>query len=300
MCAKRKKAASRKKKVRRKQIIWDKWIGCMYPVIRSQRFFIALVVAGGILAAFGLITVIAAPYQEKVLSSQDAVTSQIQQESSKIISKPSEMEVSVSEHHAEIIDVTAMNEAYEQLDDWSLILVNDVVPLPEDFSVSFQAYSDVQIDSRIYTNLDAMLNDASDAGVNLWVASGYRGIEDQGEILENAVANRMNEFGMTREEAEGNALLTIQKPGHSEHHTGLAVDFNDVSRDFKNTDAYSWLIENAEKYGFIQRYPEDKEDITGINYECWHFRYVGKENAAEMNRLHLCLEEYVLYLKNQM
>ena len=124
-------------------------------------------------------------------------------------------------------------------------------------------------------------------------------MEEQERILENAIQNRMNDYGMTREEAEENALLTIQKPGHSEHHTGLAVDFNNVARDFENTDAYAWLMENAEKYGFVERYPEDKEEITGIDYECWHFRYVGRDNAAAMNELGMCLEEYVLYLKNQ-
>ena len=192
-----------------------------------------------------------------------------------------------------------IDENYVQLDDWQLVLVNDTVPLPDDFVVTPQLYDGVQINSRMYTALRDLLCDASDAGVSLWVASAYRSVEEQEQILENAIQNRMNDYGMTREEAEENALLTIQKPGHSEHHTGLAVDFNNVARDFENTDAYAWLMENAEKYGFVERYPEDKEEITGIDYECWHFRYVGRDNAAAMNELGMCLEEYVLYLKNQ-
>lgn len=299
MYAKRKKAASRKKKLQRKQTISDKWFCCKYPVMQKQQLFMAMIAAGGLVAVFGMMTVIAAPYHEKVLSSQKEISSETQPESHGIIHLSSEAEVSLSKENTEITDITAMYEGYRQMDDWSLILVNDFVSLPDNFSVSLQAYSDVQIDSRIYPALDAMLRDASDAGVNLWVASGYRSVEDQGKILENAIENRMSDYGFTREEAEENALLTIQEPKHSEHHTGLAVDFNDVSRDFRNTDAYVWLIENAEKYGFIERYPEDKKDITGINYECWHFRYVGKENAVKMNALNMCLEEYILYLKNQ-
>ena len=104
---------------------------------------------------------------------------------------------------------------------------------------------------------------------------------------------------MTREDAYENARLTIQEPGHSEHHTGLAVDFNDVSSDFRNTEAYAWLQKNAAKYGFVERYPEDKVDITGIDYESWHYRYVGREHAEAMQSLNMCLEEYVLYLKGQ-
>lgn len=192
-----------------------------------------------------------------------------------------------------------IDENYVQLDDWQLVLVNDTVPLPDDFVVTPQLYDGVQINSRMYTALRDLLRDASDAGVSLWVASAYRSVEEQEQILENAIQNRMNDYDMTREEAEENALLTIQKPGHSEHHTGLAVDFNNVARDFENTDAYAWLMENAEKYGFVERYPADKEEITGIDYECWHFRYVGRDNAAAMNELGMCLEEYVLYLKNQ-
>lgn len=156
-----------------------------------------------------------------------------------------------------------IDENYVQLDDWQLVLVNDTVPLPDDFVVTPQLYDGVQINSRMYTALRDLLRDASDAGVSLWVASAYRSVEEQEQILENAIQNRMNDYGMTREEAEENALLTIQKPGHSE------------------------------------RYPADKEEITGIDYECWHFRYVGRDNAVAMNELGMCLEEYVLYLKNQ-
>lgn len=94
------------------------------------------------------------------------------------------------------------------------------------------------------------------------------------------------------------ARITIQAPGYSEHHTGLAVDFNDVEDDFRETEAYTWLQEHAAEYGFVERYPKGKESITGIDYEPWHYRYVGKEHAQRMNELNMCLEEYVAFLKD--
>ena len=193
-----------------------------------------------------------------------------------------------------------IDENYVQLEDWALVLVNDTVALPADFEVAPTLYGSEQVNSKIYSALSDMLAAAAADGIqDIWVASAYRSVEDQESILESAIQNRMRDYGMTREEAEQNALLTIQEPGHSEHHTGLAVDFNNVASDFEETDAYAWLMENAENYGFVKRYPADKEDITGIDYECWHFRYVGRDNAIAMNDLNMCLEEYVLYLKNQ-
>ena len=79
---------------------------------------------------------------------------------------------------------------------------------------------------------------------------------------------------------------------------GLAVDFNTLEVDFENTPAYKWLEENAHKYGFILRYPKEKQSITKIKYEPWHFRYVGPVHARIMKSYNLCLEEYIDYLRN--
>ncbi len=186
---------------------------------------------------------------------------------------------------------------YTQLDDWRLVLVNSEVALPKDYAVTPRLYSDVEVSSLIYEPLTEMLNAARDAGVSLWLASGYRSVEDQEAILAQAIQERMYDRGMTVEEATENALRTIQPPRHSEHHTGLAVDFNDVSRDFEQTEAYAWLEEHAADYGFVQRYPKDKAEITGIDHEAWHYRYVGPEHAKAMKELGMCLEEYCMYLK---
>ena len=94
-------------------------------------------------------------------------------------------------------------------------------------------------------------------------------------------------------------MRTIAQPGCSEHHTGLAIDLNEVSDAFEKTKAYAWLQEHSADYGFIERYQAEKASITGIDKESWHYRYVGRKHAGEMKRLGLCLEEYVVYLQKQ-
>lgn len=105
--------------------------------------------------------------------------------------------------------------------------------------------------------------------------------------------------GMDWELADATAAKSIARPGRSEHNTGLAVDLNGVAEDFDTTAEYRWLQENAEDFGFILRFPADKESVTGIRFEPWHYRYVGVEHAKEMNRLGMCLEEYIDYLNAQ-
>ena len=88
------------------------------------------------------------------------------------------------------------------------------------------------------------------------------------------------------------------RAGYSEHQTGLATDINKVDTSFEKTEAFKWLINNAYKYGFILRYPKDKEEITGYNYEPWHYRYVGKEAAKTITQENLTFEEYYAYYVN--
>ena len=144
------------------------------------------------------------------------------------------------------------------------------------------------------TMFDAMKQDKVSG---FWVQSSYRSIETQQNVFDKQVKEYMNS-GHTREKAEEMTLKIINKPGTSEHNLGLAVDFNYVNLDFENTKAFTWLKENAEDYGFILRYRKDKEDITKVEYEPWHWRYVGKEHAKKINELDMCLEEYIDYLKS--
>lgn len=184
----------------------------------------------------------------------------------------------------------------EQLSDPLLVLVNDSNPLPEDWQVTPAMIGDETVDQRAYADLDAMFQAAQQQNIWLWVASGYRSVEDQEEVLQQEIRAHM-EDGMTEDEARTLSLRTIARPGCSEHHTGLAVDINDVSDHFEDTAEYKWLQQHAAEYGFVQRYRSDKVDITGIDNESWHYRYVGRESAQEMERLDMCLEEYVEYLK---
>lgn len=186
--------------------------------------------------------------------------------------------------------------AFQQLGDWRLVLVNSEVPLPDDFQMTPTLFDTITVNSKMYPELTALINAAYNDEINLWVASGYRSVEEQESVLDRAVQRRMAD-GMTYEKAYEDARITIQAPGYSEHHTGLAVDFNDVEDDFRETEAYTWLQEHAAEYGFVERYPKGKESITGIDYEPWHYRYVGKEHAQRMNELNMCLEEYVAFLK---
>ena len=185
-----------------------------------------------------------------------------------------------------------------QVDDWRIRLANYDNLLPEDFEVDLANIDETrQFDARAIDYLTDMLNDMRKDGiVNIWVQSAYRSVARQKELYDN----KMNEYleeGKTQEEAQKLTEEYINKPGSSDHNLGLAVDFNYVDNSFAKTDAYKWLLKNAENYGFILRYPKDKEDITKIEYESWHWRYVGEEHAKKMNELDMCLEEYVEYLK---
>ena len=137
-----------------------------------------------------------------------------------------------------------------------------------------------------------------DGIANIWVQSAYRSVERQKELYDNSVQKYLKQ-GKKQEEAERLTDEYINKPGASDHNLGLAVDFNLVNNEFKETKAFKWLKQHAEDYGFILRYPSDKEDITKIAYESWHWRYVGTDHAKKMNELNMCLEEYIEYLQNE-
>lgn len=181
-----------------------------------------------------------------------------------------------------------------------LVLVNEETPLPQDWQVelvNISEDSEEQVAACACDDLTAMTDKARQDGVWFWVTSGYRSVELQQEILDRKIQENQAE-GMDAEQAEEDALRTIQKPGYSEHHTGLAVDFNDASDDFEETGAYAWLSQYAAEYGFVQRYQRSKAEITGIDNESWHYRYVGREHALRMQELGLCLEEYLEFLRS--
>lgn len=183
--------------------------------------------------------------------------------------------------------------------DGLLLLVNPWTPLPEDFVPGelVPVQNDQAVDARAYPDLQDMLGDMSQAGLSPLICSSYRSQERQQELYDNKVQRVMAE-GVSREAAQAEAARWVARPGTSEHQTGLAVDIVSLSNQMldetqESTPEFQWLAENAWKYGFILRYPSDKSEKTGIAYEPWHFRFVGKEAAEEMHDLGLCLEEYL-------
>jgi len=145
---------------------------------------------------------------------------------------------------------------------------------------------------------DAMMIEARANGYrDIWVTSAYRSYTTQSWLYQNEVESLRDEYG---EMAEEKAKESVNPPGASEHQTGLTADIHNLSTasmKFAGTPQAKWLEENCQYFGFILRYPEDKTEITGIMYEPWHFRYVGRFHAMRMYELDMCLEEYVEYLK---
>lgn len=185
-----------------------------------------------------------------------------------------------------------------EIDDWRLVLVNAENPLPEDFKIELANYDrSRQFDARAIDELIIMIKDMKASGAsNIWIQSAYRTPEYQERLFKNKVQEFIN-MGKSQEEAEIYASRWVNKSETSEHNLGLAVDFNNVKQDFENTKEFEWLTQNAENYGFVLRYKKEKKELTGVSYEPWHWRYVGVEHAKKMNKLDMCLEEYVEYLK---
>lgn len=175
---------------------------------------------------------------------------------------------------------------------WKLILVNKDNYIPKDYKVKLLTLSNgKKVDARIYPQLQAMFDAARASGINLHVAEGYRSEEEQEDMMEEKIESFIEE-GKSEGEAKKLARKWVALPGTSEHQLGIAVDIN--SRiSTPSGPLYSWLANNSYKYGFILRYPPNKVSITGVKYEPWHFRYVGKSAAAEIHKQGICLEEYI-------
>lgn len=180
-----------------------------------------------------------------------------------------------------------------------LILVNYNHPIPDEYKPDLvqTQYFNQKIDKRAAKPLKQMVEACRKAGHESLPCSGYRSKEEQVQILEEKVQEYQN-IGYSREDAEKEARKWITEPGESEHHTGLAMDIIDLDYQIldekqKDTATQQWLMEHCWEYGFILRYPADKKDITHIDSESWHYRYVGKEHAKRMHDTGLCLEEYV-------
>lgn len=182
------------------------------------------------------------------------------------------------------------------IDSWEYVLVNDANRLTaQDFPPNVITVSDSQcpIDSRIAEPLMAMAQACKDAGNSVYLSSGYRSYSEQSANFTRVCNNNGVADGK-----DANGFYITMPAGASEHQTGLACDITDRYYEIKNaslenTATFQWLKANCTDYGFILRFPQDKQDITGVMYEPFHFRYVGVEVAKYMTENNLCLEEFV-------
>ena len=181
-------------------------------------------------------------------------------------------------------------------------LVNPWNYIPEDYEpdlveLTESAKDNCYVDRACYDDLMAMIRDCNRECPSVHVVSGYRTYSYQKQLYERKVKIYMD-YGYSKAEAEEYAAMVNARPGTSEHQLGLAVDIVDT-RHWKldaaqaEQPAQKWLMENCWRYGFILRYPKDKTESTGIVYEPWHYRYVGKETAAKIRDSGLTLEEYL-------
>lgn len=178
-----------------------------------------------------------------------------------------------------------------------LLLINGEHALPDDYDTKVQEYL-VEIDKQyrnndyvtqihrdVYPYITAMVAAAQADGVDLRVWSPFRSYAIQNDLFQKQVARAGGD--------EQKAATIVARPGTSEHNTGLCADFNMADDAFESTPMYAWMCEHAQDYGFILRYPKDKQNVTGVIYESWHWRFVGINNAKEINDLGVTLEEYI-------
>lgn len=188
--------------------------------------------------------------------------------------------------------------------DWNLTLVNPWNPLPEDHTLTLTQLKNGQaVDTRCYPALQDMMDACRGAGLEPLICSSYRTQEKQERLFENKVSQFLAK-GLSKESARTEAAKVVALPGTSEHQLGLAVDIVDADYQLLNdaqadTPVQQWLMKHCWEYGFILRYPKEKEALTGIIYEPWHYRYVGKEHAQAIYDSGLCLEEYLNRITDQ-
>jgi len=177
------------------------------------------------------------------------------------------------------------------LESWEYILANYENDIGE-YTPTLATIEGIQLDERIIDAMKSFVADARASGVSVYLSSGYRSYSEQSYLYQRKVSQYGEEVAKT----------IVAPPGTSEHQTGLSCDITDKYYEVKdssleNTAMYQWMSEHCQEYGFIVRYPSDKEDITKIIYEPWHFRYVGVEAATYIVENGLCLEEFIALYK---
>lgn len=181
-------------------------------------------------------------------------------------------------------------------ENWNLVVVNsgrEYVSSYEPELAEIVKGSGKYLDKRVAPYYDEMYEAAKKDGIILTPYSAYRSYDRQKNNFENLTNQYMTQYSLSKEEAAKKAATVILPPGTSEHNIGLAIDIISTKDSFAESDEYAWLVENAQDYGFILRYTAEKQPITGIVPEPWHWRYVGVEYAKGIKESGLCLEEYL-------
>ena len=186
-----------------------------------------------------------------------------------------------------------------------MVLVNHTNKMPDNYTFDTkECGSQTAVNKTLQTPAcDAFLEmqkAAAADGVTVWMQSGYRSVKYQTGLYERKT-KYYTDRGYDTATAKEMAAAVVNPPGYSEHNCGLAADLNSpehtgLDEGFENTMAFRWLCEHAVEYGFILRYPKGAEDKTEITYEPWHWRYVGRENAAKISASGLCFEDYIAQL----
>ena len=232
--------------------------------------------------AAGLLMLLAAALYLVLLMPQNARDEQgrMQQPAETAVEETAEVEI--SEQQKKETDLPDID-----IDSWEYVLVNAEHSIGE-YAPELGEFEGQKLDQRILEPMQSFVAGARAEGLSVFLSSGYRGYEEQQYLFNRKV----EQYG------EEQAATIVSRPGTSEHQTGLACDITDEYYELKNeslenTALYQWMSRHCQEYGFIVRYPKDKEEITGIIYEPWHFRYVGVEAATYMAEQNLCLEEFV-------
>ena len=222
--------------------------------------------------------------------------------SSEVMEETTKNELEENSTSDEKININEINKS--SVNDWNLILVNKENPIPENYSVNIVKIEDnFEVDEKIKESTEKMLADARASGINPEICSSYRSTKYQTTLYNNKI-NEYLRKGFNREQATEQASKWVTTPGTSEHEIGLSLDIIDNSYQIldenqENTPVQKWLMEHCYEYGFILRYPTEKRDITKINYEPWHYRYVGVKDAMIIKEKGYCLEEYIEFLKDE-
>ncbi|MEG0267733.1 MAG: M15 family metallopeptidase [Carnobacterium sp.] len=258
----------------------------------------------GLLTGCGMIeeTLVNKPQESEESKDSIGNTSSTAQSSVEIMTPEEEQQIKEKEKHQAMLDeLPAVS-----VTDWNLLLVNNSQPIDRNLDLPLITLPNgYMIDERIKKDYENWLAKASKEGYEIVLVSSYRSVDLQQKNYDASIQKYMDQ-NHTKEEALKLTEDYIAIPGGSEHHTGLAVDIVDsdwletgkgLIPEFDTQDSQHWLLDHMTDFGFILRFPQGKEKETGIEYESWHFRYVGIENAKYIEKYDLSLEEYIQLLK---